>query len=103
MCRLIDEPVSIDEQKDHMRVDAQIDDALIKGFIQAARQRVEDYTRRALMKRTLKLTINLPSFEREIMDGDFLGVIQPGYLAEIRLPRPPLIRIVEVKYYHRGR
>jgi uncharacterized phiE125 gp8 family phage protein len=45
------EPVSLDDAKAHLRVDDDGDDALIAGYISAARRHVEDYTGQALVRR----------------------------------------------------
>lgn len=46
------EPVSVDEQKEHLRFDGDDDDAYIASCISAARQWIEGQTKRALMAQT---------------------------------------------------
>jgi uncharacterized phiE125 gp8 family phage protein len=46
------EPITLQEAKDHMRVDHAYDDALIEPLITAAREMVESITRRALITQT---------------------------------------------------
>jgi uncharacterized phiE125 gp8 family phage protein len=73
------EPVSLAEAKDHCRIDATHDDALISRLILTARQHVETYTRRALLTQTWDQT------------ADALG-------AELVLERPPVQSVTSVKY-----
>jgi uncharacterized phiE125 gp8 family phage protein len=75
------EPVSLEEAKAHCRVDGADDDALLEGYIAAARQRAENRTRRALITQTIRL---------------YLDAFPDG---EIRLERPPLLDLVSVKYF----
>jgi len=75
------EPISLSDAKDHLRVDITTDDALIEGYIAAAREYAENVTRRALITQTLEY----------VLDGWPSGV-------EIQLPRPPLQSVTSVKY-----
>jgi uncharacterized phiE125 gp8 family phage protein len=65
------EPVSLADAKSHCRVDSNADDALIVGYIQTARELVEDYLDRSLV--TQQYVMRLDSFP-----------------PEIELPRPPM-------------
>ena len=72
-------PVTLAEAKLHCRVDVTVDDSLIDGLIAAATSYVEDYTGRALMAQTLRLSID-------------------GLSDSIKLPRGPVQSITSVKY-----
>jgi uncharacterized phiE125 gp8 family phage protein len=74
------EPVSLEEAKLHLRVDHAAEDPLLELLIQAARQRVESFTLRALCTQTWKL--NLQAFPRDV----------------IELPLPPLQSVTHIKY-----
>lgn len=74
------EPVSRTEAKLHLRVDVTTDDTLIDSLIQAAREYVENYTRRSFVQRTYRA------------DVDYFD-------DEIRLPFRPIIAISHIKYY----
>ena len=50
-----EEPVSLQEAKDHLRVEVTTDDALIARLITDAREWVERFTRRALVTQTRRL------------------------------------------------
>jgi uncharacterized phiE125 gp8 family phage protein len=53
-----DEPVSLDEAKAQLRVSGTVEDALIGGYIAAARGLVEDITGRSLMPQTWRLDLD---------------------------------------------
>ncbi len=74
-----DEPASLAEAKKHCRIDHADDDALIGGYILAARQWAETYLRRALCTQTLELTLDC-------------------WPDTIVLPRPPHQSVTSVSY-----
>jgi uncharacterized phiE125 gp8 family phage protein len=74
------DPVSLAEAKAHLRVTDGSDDALIVGYLMAARQHVEDFTGRTLSLQTYDYKI-----DDELCD-------------EIVLPRPPLVSVTSVSY-----
>lgn len=73
------EPVSLAEAKAHLRVDTADDDDLITSLIQAAREYVENVTRRQLVTATWVLT-------------------RDNLAAVMELVRPPLQSVTSVKY-----
>ena len=77
-------PVTLPEAKDHLRVDATADDALIRRLIGAATTFVETRLGRQLVNATLKL--ELDEFPAN----------------ELWLPRPPLSSVSSIKYYDTG-
>lgn len=74
------EPLTLADAKAHLRVEHTAEDALIEGYISAARARCEEYQRRAYLTQTWELTL----------DGFPYGAI--------RLPRPPLQSVESVTY-----
>ncbi len=74
------EPVTLAEAKSHLRVTVTDDDTLITSLIVAARQWIENFTRRALITQTWDY---------------FLDAFDDG---GIEIPRPPLISVGSVKY-----
>jgi uncharacterized phiE125 gp8 family phage protein len=76
------EPVSLEEIKEHCRISASTDDALLLSLIAAARSHAEQKTGRAMVEQTLTLTLD-----------EF-----PGTIGHIELPKPPLVSVTSVKY-----
>lgn len=76
------EPISLTEAKLHLRVDHSAEDAYIGSLIVAARQFSENYQRRAYVQQVYEIAF------------DKLEKI-------IKLPRPPLIAVDEVKVYYK--
>lgn len=75
------EPISLDEAKLQVRVDADAETGLIAAYIAAARQMCEEQTWRALMTQTWELL--LPAWPD---------------LRSLHLPRPPLQAVTWVRY-----
>ena len=75
------EPVSITEAKRTLRVDHDVDDALISSLIVAARQEAEGLARRTFVNQTLELSL-------AAWPGDDM----------IRLPMPPLVSVTSITY-----
>lgn len=74
------EPITTAEAKAHLRVSGSDEDALIVGYLIAAREWVENATGRALLPQDWELR---------------LDEWPEGY--EIELPRPPLISVTHIK------
>lgn len=75
------EPVSLAEAKAHCRIDTSDEDALLAGYILAARHHCETYLRRALMTQTWDF----------LLDTDWPDCIE--------LPKPPLQSVTSITYY----
>ena len=73
------EPVTLDTAKTHMRIDGADSDEKVANLIVAAREWVEQYTRRALMTQTLRIT-------------------RDDLTSEMFLPRPPLQSVTSITY-----
>jgi len=52
------EPVTLEEAKQHLKIDGNEDDSLITALITAARQRAEEYTRRAFITQTWEVAVD---------------------------------------------
>ena len=76
-----EEPVTLAEIKDHLRVSGTAEDSLLTLYAQMAREAVEEETWRALMPQTW--TLYLAGWPAD-------GVIE--------LPRPPLQSVTHIKY-----
>ena len=77
-----EEPLTLAEAKDHLRVDITDDDFNIELYLTAARETLEEWAHRAFVTQTCRL---------------FLDRFPKGY--EILLPRPPLQSVTHIKYY----
>lgn len=96
------EPVSLAEAKAQARVENAADDNLIAGLITAARQWVEDYTRRALIAQDWDLWLDdWPCGARRAWwDGAREGVdVQAELARALVLPKAPLITVACVRVY----
>lgn len=90
------EPVSLTEAKNHLRVDTSAEDSYINGLIMAARQHVEEITRRALITQTWEF--NLDDFPlSKLVDMPWSEYLEFRNRA-ILLPRPPLQSVTSVQY-----
>lgn len=77
----IEEPITLDDAKDHLRVDGTDEDALIMAYIKAARRQCELVARRAMVTQTWELALEAwPA-------GCY-----------IQLPYPPLQSVTSVTY-----
>lgn len=88
-------PVSLEEIRQFLRLDAvgsppeHPDDAMLLEMLQAATEKVQAATNRALVQQTIRLV--LPSFDA--------GVDQRGRtISGIELKRPPFVEMVSVSY-----
>ncbi len=77
------EPISLEEAKNHCRVETDADDELIRGLIRAAREYCEAFQGRSYSPQTWEYWLD--EFPRDV-----------GY---IRIPRPPLKSVESIKYY----
>lgn len=75
------EPLDLDEVKLHLRIDADDDDLLLGGLIQAAREQVEVVTKRALITQTWELSLEAWPRGTEMM-----------------IPLPVLQSVTSIKY-----
>lgn len=97
------EPVSLVEAKLFLRVDHSDEDSLINDLIQAARECVEEYTKRALITQTWTMFLDQfpPGQSDEWWAGTMTGHIGSlnESIREIKLPRPPLVSVTHLKSY----
>lgn len=76
------EPISLAEAKDHLRVDGTDEDTLIALLITAARSHIEDYTRRALITQTVRLTLDFLNGIMYLPRGRTLGIDAFYYIGD---------------------
>lgn len=96
-----EEPVTVDELKTYLRLDTHDDNTLLKTLITAAREHVENETRRALITQTWALFLD--QFPRnhvtEWWDGVREGPVTGDVTSSIELPYGPLVSITHLKTY----
>lgn len=78
------EPISLDQAKTHLRVTASDQDALIAGLIAGAREHLEAVTKRAFVYQIWDWTLD-------------------GFPCWFKVPKPPLLEIVSIKYLDTNR
>jgi uncharacterized phiE125 gp8 family phage protein len=81
-----EEPVSLSEAKEHLRVDISSEDSLIQRLIVDAREWTERYTRRRLVTQTLRMTLD--DFPRLQSEHDYA----------VKLPGGRVQSITQVRY-----
>ena len=75
------EPVTYNQMKDHLRIYHNDEQALIEGYIKAARQYCEEAQNRAYIEQTILYTLDRWPSERRIL-----------------LPRAPLLDVLSIEY-----
>lgn len=100
------EPVTLLEVYKHLRLDpdhegspgeeSHPDDSLLQGYIATSRQHVEQMVRRSLVQQTVRMS--MASFPVNC-DSLLAARWRFNVVREIRLHRPPLIRVDSVLYY----
>ena len=95
-----DLPLSMTETKEYLRLDEQVDDALIRGYIIAATEYAENTTHRSLITRTLKLPVDaLTEIDVPLKEGFTTAPYKRFYKDYIELPSSPVQSVTHVKYY----
>jgi hypothetical protein len=104
------EPISLDEAKQHLRVDIDAEDDLILSIISAARSRAEGYTGLSLMPQKWMYAMDrFPVFRRtgtapsrsdfdQLGNSTWEGELQFNRSQQVSLPRSPLISVDLVTY-----
>jgi hypothetical protein len=94
------EPVTLQEVKEYLRVDDSTDERIIRPFIETARRFCEEHTGRALMTQTLVLYLDAfqDSFD-PLWEGLRTGPYLNYYKNYVVLPRCPVASVTHVKTY----
>ena len=100
------EPLSLEEVKEHLRIDSSAEDALLQMYIEAARKVCEHNTARALITQTWETTFDRfpgPVLEPSGLDGELLTLSRTATrtLREglaITLPKGPIQSIEAIRY-----
>ena len=95
------EPISIEEAKEHLRLDDDVDDIPVKTFIKASRLWAEKYTGRAFITRTLQQSLDsTASILDPLYEGMRTGIETRAYSNYIELAASPAISVTSIKYYN---
>lgn len=90
------EPVSLADAKAFLKVDSAQDDSLINTLIASARRSAEEYTKRAFITQTWRLTMD--GFSD--LTADARDMAPPGFVRSadgIELPRQPIQSVESIK------
>jgi hypothetical protein len=94
------EPVSIQDVKEHLRLDDNQDERLLQTYIETARRFAEEYTKRSLASQTISFFADAYD---ELADPLFEGFKTGPYLNYYKnylvLPRPPVISVTSVSTF----
>jgi len=94
------EPVTLQEVKEYLRVDDATDERVVRPFIETARRFCEEHTGRALMSQTLRLYLD--AFQDRfdpLWEGMRTGPYLNYYKNYVVLPRSPVVSVTHVKTY----
>lgn len=105
------EPISLDAAKNYLRIDSgdTLDDPLVTVLIQAARERAERLTGRALAQRTFRMVLDSAPYYTDTIQSQL--AYPPSYYSlplyastlwnysqMIKLPYPPVISVQKMRY-----
>ena len=94
------EPVTLQEVKEYLRVDDATDERVVRPFIESARRFCEEHTGRALMSQTLILYLDaFQDMENPLWEGMRTGPYLNYYKNYIVLPRSPVTSVTHIKTY----
>ena len=95
------EPISIEEAKEHLRLDDDVDDIPVKTFIKAARLWAEKFTGRAFITRTVQQYLDsTASVLDPLFEGMRTGIETRAYSNYIELAASPAINVTSINYYN---
>lgn len=97
-----EEPVSLTELKAQLRIDGTDSDVLLTLHLQAARESVENFTRRAIITQTLTYVLSAFPYRSSSSQGccyEPQSLQSAQKLAGFDLPRGSLQSVTSIKYY----
>jgi uncharacterized phiE125 gp8 family phage protein len=94
------EPITVSDLITHLRLDADTDEVEMEAYIQMAREWCENYTGRAFVNRTLRLSLDgLSDVDDALWEGWKIGPDMTLKKRDIKLPKPPLVSVTSVTTY----
>jgi uncharacterized phiE125 gp8 family phage protein len=95
------EPLTLQEVKDYLRLADAIDERVLQDLVEASRQFAEEYMARSLMTQTLTLTIDaVANVEDPLWEGWKTGADLNSYKNYITLIKAPVQSVSSVKTYN---
>jgi len=95
-----EEPLSLQEVKEYLRVEDSTDERVVRPMIEAARQFAEEHIGRALMQQTLTLTVDtILDIDDPLWEGMRTAPDLNYYKNYIILPKAPVQSVTSVKTY----
>jgi len=94
------EPVSVADVIQHLRLDADTNEDEVEAYIKAAREWVENYTGRAFINRTLRLSIDgIDEVDIPLWEGWKTGPDISLRKRDLLIPKPPLYSVTSITTY----
>ena len=95
------EPISIEEPKEHLRLDDDIDDIPALTYVKAARLWAEKYTGRSFISRTVQQFLDSSASTLDpLYEGMRSGILARPYGNYIELSASPTITVTSINYYN---
>jgi uncharacterized phiE125 gp8 family phage protein len=95
------EPLTLQEVKDYLRLADAIDERVLQDLVEASRQFAEEYMARSMMTQTLTLTIDaVADMEDPLWEGWKTGADINFYKNYINLIKSPVQSVTSVKTYN---
>ena len=94
------EPLSLQEVKDYLRVEDSTDERTIRPLIETARRFCEEHTGRTLVQTTFRQFLDSMSDHIPLNEGMTTGPDLNYYRNYITLAKSPLVSITHVKTYN---
>ncbi len=88
------EPISLDQAKTYLRIDHDDEDQFIGQIIRSARQAIESYTVRSLVRQAWRFTFN-EGFANANREKNHISGVKNYFEYGIELPRSPSIELIE--------
>lgn len=95
------EPITLQELKEHLKLDDSQDERILRFYIETARRFAEEHMGRSLVSQTLTLFIDaFDELADPLWEGTKTGPYLNYYKNYIDLPRPPVISVTSVSTFN---
>jgi hypothetical protein len=94
-------PISRTEARTHLNLDDDVDDSLVRSYLQAATDWAEKYTGRFFINRTCQMAIDgAREIDDILWEGMRTGYSMTRYVDHIELAATPVVSVESIKYYN---